>query len=355
MCVKCWCGSVCFVIECSQRRSSHSSEQMWNIPHKHNRSGGTIMTGHIPTVTTWGSRDCIRTPTGAKRSDPLAPPRATIWISRERLGLQQIRRHAHPRLTMPLWHPSGPLCRRLYGSINTKQDSQSSFQTFAQLNSILGFHMKPSKERRPASQHKIQGAIIQCHTVKACPNRIQRLLHELHSHLHTDSMSPDRLDDERVCCAQRVSCLLLSGSWGCRQNLSVWCWMPSMMVPVWKFWRWDVVFVGVKCYCRYWEPIRVSERASHAAGLDFSVDVWVFYFLEDILSWLSWVSRPMQCVSVSVWSSVAVCRQFGSGWGTIGARPGCFLRPIRSFVEFRQWQLYELMAYVVSVGSVLPK
>ncbi len=66
-----------------------------------------------------------------------------------------------------------------YGSINTKQDSQSSFQTFAQLNSILGFHMKPSKERRPASQHKIQGAIIQCQsdqitvTVKACPNRIQ--------------------------------------------------------------------------------------------------------------------------------------------------------------------------------------
>ena len=41
-----------------------------------------------------------------------------------------------------------------YGSINTKQDAQSSFQTFAQLNSILGFHMKPSKEQRPANEHK---------------------------------------------------------------------------------------------------------------------------------------------------------------------------------------------------------
>ena len=81
-----------------------------------------------------------------------------------------------------------------YGSINTEQDAQSSFHTFAQLNSILGFHMKPSKEQRPANEHKIQGDIIQCRadqiSVKQCPNRIQRLLQELHNHLHTDSMSP---------------------------------------------------------------------------------------------------------------------------------------------------------------------
>ena len=75
-----------------------------------------------------------------------------------------------------------------YGSINTEQDAQSSFHTFAQLNSILGFHMKPSKEQRPANEHKIQGVIIQCQTnqisVKPCPHRIQRLLQELHNHLH---------------------------------------------------------------------------------------------------------------------------------------------------------------------------
>ena len=82
-----------------------------------------------------------------------------------------------------------------YGSINTKQDAQSSFQTFAQLNSILGFHMKPSKEQRPANERKIQGVIIQCETkqisVKPCPNRIQRLLQELHNHLHTNNMTPE--------------------------------------------------------------------------------------------------------------------------------------------------------------------
>ena len=82
-----------------------------------------------------------------------------------------------------------------YGSINTKQDAESSFQTFAQLNSILGFHMKPSKEQRPANEHKIQGVIIQCEpqqvSVKPCPNRIQRLLQELHNHLHTNNMTPE--------------------------------------------------------------------------------------------------------------------------------------------------------------------
>ena len=83
-----------------------------------------------------------------------------------------------------------------YGSINSERDAQSSFLTFAQLNSILGFHMKPSKEQKPAKEHKIQGVIIQCHadkiSVRPCPNRIQRLLQELHNHLHTDSMSPEQ-------------------------------------------------------------------------------------------------------------------------------------------------------------------
>ena len=64
-----------------------------------------------------------------------------------------------------------------YGSINTKQDADSSFHTFAQLNSILGFHMKPSKEQRPDNEHKIQGVIIQCEpqrvSVKPCPNRVR--------------------------------------------------------------------------------------------------------------------------------------------------------------------------------------
>ena len=99
---------------------------------------------------------------------------------------------------MPLWHPSIPVVHYVddYGSINTTEDSLSSFQTFAQINSILGFHMKPSKEQKPAPEHKIQGVIIQRSddwiTVKPCPTRVQRILTELHNHLHTGTISPEQ-------------------------------------------------------------------------------------------------------------------------------------------------------------------
>ena len=134
---------------------------------------GTRPRRGISTITLSRPRDSIRPTTNTTRTHTLAPSRSPLRLSRQRLV-----------------HYVDD-----YGSINTKQDAESSFQTFAQLNSILGFHMKPSKEQRPANEHKIQGVIIQCETqqvsVKPCPNRIQRLLQELHNHLHTNNMTPE--------------------------------------------------------------------------------------------------------------------------------------------------------------------
>ena len=56
--------------------------------------------------------------------------------------------------------------------------------------------MKETKAQPPSAEHKIQGVIIQCSedhiTVKPCPQRVQRILTELHNHLQTDSMTPEQ-------------------------------------------------------------------------------------------------------------------------------------------------------------------
>ncbi len=51
-------------------------------------------------------RDCLCPTTDTTRTYPLAPPRPTLRIRGQRVGLQQIRRHAHPHLKMPVRHPS---------------------------------------------------------------------------------------------------------------------------------------------------------------------------------------------------------------------------------------------------------
>lgn len=83
-----------------------------------------------------------------------------------------------------------------YGSISQSSDSDSSFNTFAELNSVLRFHIKNSKEQPPAEQRKIQGVIIRCSeqhiTVQPCPDRVRRLLTELHNHIQTRNMSPEQ-------------------------------------------------------------------------------------------------------------------------------------------------------------------
>ena len=60
-----------------------------------------------------------------------------------------------------------------YGSIEPNHFAESSFHTFEQLNSLLGFHMKPSKRQPPAHRQRIQGVLIECDldsvTVAPCP------------------------------------------------------------------------------------------------------------------------------------------------------------------------------------------
>ena len=64
----------------------------------------------------------------------------------------------------------------------SKNHSISGFQTFARLNSILGFHMQQFQRRATRKRIRIQGAITQCShnniTVKPCPMRIQRILEQ---------------------------------------------------------------------------------------------------------------------------------------------------------------------------------
>lgn len=53
--------------------------------------------------------------------------------------------------------PVAPLCFSDYGSIEPTTSAESRFETFEQINSLLGFHMKPSKRQPPDSPHRIQG------------------------------------------------------------------------------------------------------------------------------------------------------------------------------------------------------
>lgn len=110
------------------------------------------------------------------------------------MGVQAFWRHAHSRLQMLLRHTCTPLRRRLREHqpiIRLRQ----LFNTFAELNAVLGFHMKKSKKQPPATQHKIQGVIIKCSdqhiTVQPCPQRVQRLT-ELQNHIQSKSMSPEQ-------------------------------------------------------------------------------------------------------------------------------------------------------------------
>lgn len=90
----------------------------------------------------------------------------------------------------------------MWMTTGASRDSNSSFQTFSELNSTLGFHMKKTQEQPPANQHKIQGVIIRCSeqhiTVQPCPDRVQRILTELHNHTKTETMTPEQ--------ARRLAC-----------------------------------------------------------------------------------------------------------------------------------------------------
>ena len=83
-----------------------------------------------------------------------------------------------------------------YGSIEPYHFADSGFQTFEQLNSVLGFHMKPSKRQPPDRTQRIQGVIIKCDlesvTVAPCPDRVQHICNQLHRHLQTQQMTPEQ-------------------------------------------------------------------------------------------------------------------------------------------------------------------
>ncbi len=83
-----------------------------------------------------------------------------------------------------------------YGSIEPATTAQSGFDTFEQINSILGFHMKKSKRQPPDYSHRIQGVLIGCNsghiTVSPCRDRIQTISHQLQTHIHTKSMTPEQ-------------------------------------------------------------------------------------------------------------------------------------------------------------------
>ena len=83
-----------------------------------------------------------------------------------------------------------------YGSIEPANTAQSGFDTFEQVNSILGFHMKKSKRQPPEPSHRIQGVIIGCDTehitVAPCRDRIHNIPQQLQTHLHTNSMTPEQ-------------------------------------------------------------------------------------------------------------------------------------------------------------------
>ena len=83
-----------------------------------------------------------------------------------------------------------------YGSIEPKTLADFGFTTFEQLNSLLGFHMKPSKRQPPEPSHRIQGVIMQCDsthvTIAPCPERIHNLTIQIQEHLHTKPMTPEQ-------------------------------------------------------------------------------------------------------------------------------------------------------------------
>ena len=196
------------------RRSGHNRAcQMNDQPYHHTPDHYISLAQHTANhfdqqQLVWGHDH-----DGAYRQLPLADPEIayvllqtpqgpTLWHHHVLLFGSAASVWAYNRFGDVLTHISRCLCGIPvvhyvddYGSINTKQDADSSFHTFAQLNSILGFHMKPSKEQRPDNEHKIQGVIIQCEpqrvSVKPCPNRVRRLLQELHNHLHTNNMTPE--------------------------------------------------------------------------------------------------------------------------------------------------------------------
>ena len=83
-----------------------------------------------------------------------------------------------------------------YGSIEPPTTAQSGFDTFEQINSILGFHMKKSKRQPPDQSHRIQGVIIRCEadsiTVAPCQDRVQNISQQLLTHLQSKSMTPEQ-------------------------------------------------------------------------------------------------------------------------------------------------------------------
>ena len=83
-----------------------------------------------------------------------------------------------------------------YGSIEPNHFAESGFHTFEQLNSLLGFHMKPSKRQPPAHKQRIQGVLIECDfgsvTVAPCPERVQHICSQLQIHLQTHQMTPEQ-------------------------------------------------------------------------------------------------------------------------------------------------------------------
>lgn len=73
------------------------------------------------------------------------------------LGIQQIRGYVVIHRLNNRLHTSAPLCFSDYGSIEPTTSAESRFETFEQINSLLRFHMKPSKRQPPDSPHRIQG------------------------------------------------------------------------------------------------------------------------------------------------------------------------------------------------------
>ena len=83
-----------------------------------------------------------------------------------------------------------------YGSIEPQASARSGFDSFEQINSILGFHMKKSKRQPPERSHRIQGVIISCDDqhirVAPCPDRVTHITDQLQQHLQSGMMTPEQ-------------------------------------------------------------------------------------------------------------------------------------------------------------------
>ena len=88
-----------------------------------------------------------------------------------------------------------------YGSMEPNDTAQSSFESFEELNGVLGFTMKPSKRQPPLPRQRMQGVIIESDhdtiVLSPCPQRADNMCKQILKHIEDDCLTSDhacRLD-----------------------------------------------------------------------------------------------------------------------------------------------------------------